>query len=60
MKNEEFNLSKRICPRKYFLPKHIHVPDVKEFIRRLKEINFTKMRRNIIHSIDKLAGEDLI
>lgn len=37
----------------------IFVHDVKEFIKRVKEINFNKRKHNILHSIDKLAGEKL-
>lgn len=62
--DEQFNLSNKInnCRKdgsKRCSDSCIDIKDVKEFIRLLKEINFTKRKHNIINSIDKLAGDKL-
>jgi hypothetical protein len=65
---KEFNLSKRLDEHFDFAIKTGNcssnvadeiMGDVKEFIKRLKEINFTKRKHNVLHSIDKLSGNEL-
>jgi len=62
---KEFNLSNKIWKEKDCKCNHIHIDNVKEFIRLLKEIipecldNPNPYEKDVLNKIDKLAGDKL-